>query len=177
MRAFPGSRMTVGVSGTQYLIRAHAASGREQGGCELSIVSPKLLRAGICAAALFALTACAELPGAACPAAGKRATAELLFGQSTSDPHLAGVSDAEFTHFLDREVSPRFPDGLTVIDAQGRWTGPGGLSVHEPSKMVMIVLPGRGDDSKKLDAVREAYKTRYHQESVLLMTHGDCVSF
>jgi hypothetical protein len=128
-------------------------------------------------AALLLLTACAELPGVSCPAAGKRATAELLFGQSTSDPHLPGVSDAEFTHFLDREVSPRFPDGLTVIDAQGRWTGPGGLSVHEPSKMVMIVLPGRADDARKLDAVREAYKTRYHQESVLLMTHGDCVSF
>jgi hypothetical protein len=43
--------------------------------------------------------------------------------------------------------------------------------------MVMIVLPGRDDDRRKLDAVREAYKTRFRQQSVLLMTHGDCVSF
>ncbi len=43
--------------------------------------------------------------------------------------------------------------------------------------MVMIVLPGRPDDRGKLDAVREAYKQRYHQQTVMLMTHGDCVSF
>jgi hypothetical protein len=43
--------------------------------------------------------------------------------------------------------------------------------------MVMIVLPGHRDDHQKLDAVREAYKQRFHQQSVLLMTHGDCVSF
>ena len=131
--------------------------------------------AAVGAAALFALSACASGP-ASC-SGNKRATAELLFGQSVADPHMSAVSDAEFTHFLDREVSTRFPDGLTVIDAQGRWTGSGGLPVHEPSKMVMIVLPGHADDSRKLDAVREAYKSKYHQESVLLLTHGDCVSF
>jgi hypothetical protein len=112
-----------------------------------------------------------------CPQEGQRATAELVFGRSSDDPTQPGVSETDFTRFLDEEVTPRFPDGLTVVDAQGRWSAPAGAAVHEQSKMVMIVLPGRADDHAKLDAVRDAYKKRYHQQSVLLMTHGDCVSF
>ena len=106
-----------------------------------------------------------------------RATAELVFGRSSDNTAHPSVTETDFTRFLDEEVTPRFPDGLTVIDAQGRWSAPAGQAVHEQSKMVMIVLPGRDDDRRKLDEVRAAYKTRYDQQSVLLMTHGDCVSF
>ena len=131
------------------------------------------------AAAAFAalLAGCAELPRYGCPKAGQRATAELVFGRSSDDPAHPLVSEAEFTRFLNEEVTPRFPDGLTVIDAQGRWRAPAGNAIREPSEMVMIVLPGHPDDRGKLDAVREAYKQRFHQQSVMLMTHGDCVSF
>jgi hypothetical protein len=106
-----------------------------------------------------------------------RATAELVFGRNSDDPAFSSVTEADFTRFLDKEVTPRFPDGLTVIDAQGRWSAPAGKAVQEQSKMVMIVLPGHADDRLKLDQVRAAYKARFHQQSVLLMTHGDCVSF
>jgi len=133
-----------------------------------------ILTAGILAAAL---AGCAYLPQNGCPRSGQRATAELVFGRSSDDVTHPSVTDADFTQFLDEEVSPRFPDGLTVIDAQGRWASPAGKAVAEQSKMVMIVLPGHPDDARKLDALREAYKLRYHQQSVMLMTHGDCVSF
>jgi hypothetical protein len=112
----------------------------------------------------------------ACPNGGDRTTAELVFGR-VSDDGAAGVSEADFASFLDGEVSPRFPEGLTVIDAEGRWNPPPGSMIREPAKLVMIVLPGAKDDSSKLDAVRAAYRLRFHQQSVLLMTHGDCVSF
>ena len=46
-----------------------------------------------------------------------RATAELVFGRSSDDAAHPSVSEADFTRFLDKEVTPRFPDGLTVIDA------------------------------------------------------------
>jgi hypothetical protein len=111
-----------------------------------------------------------------CDNGGFKATAELVFSR-VSDDGSDGVSEADFSKFLDAEVSPRFPEGLTVVDAEGRWTPPAGSMIREPAKMVMIVLPGRSDDGKKLEAVRVAYKTKYHQQSVLLMTHGDCVSF
>ena len=139
-----------------------------------------LRRAGglLIGAALAALVAgCASAPTNGCPKAGQRATAELIFGRSSEDPAHPLVTEAEFSKFLNDEATPRFPDGLTVIDAQGRWRAPAGTAIHEPSEMVMIVLPGHPDDRQRLDALRDAYKRRYHQQSVLLMTHGDCVSF
>lgn len=117
----------------------------------------------------------APAPAQPCPSGGQRQTAELVFGRVSSEG--PGVSEADFAHFLDQEVSPRFPDGLTIVDAQGRWTPPAGSAIHEPSKMVMIVLRGLPDDLAQLDAIREAYKRRYHQQSVLLMTRSACVSF
>ena len=49
--------------------------------------------------------------------------------------------------------------------------------IREPAKLVMIVLPGDKADSSKLEAVRQTYMKRFHQQSVLLMTRGDCDSF
>ena len=115
----------------------------------------------------------ADIP---CSDGGRKATAELVFGRVAEDGS-GGVSEADFAQFLDGEVSPRFPEGLTVIDAEGRMTPPAGSMIREPAKLVMIVLPGDKDDSGKLQAVRLAYEKRFHQQSVLLMTHGDCVSF
>ena len=130
-----------------------------------------------------ALSACVTHPpnlvtGAArpCPNGGYRQTAELVFGRVSGNGK-GGVSEVEFAKFLDGEVSPRFPQGMTVIDAEGRWTPPAGSMIRTPAKMVMIILPGNADDAKKLDAVRVAYKTRFHQPSALLMTTGDCASF
>ncbi len=111
-----------------------------------------------------------------CPDGGRKATAELVFGRVAEDGS-GGVSEAAFAQFLDGEVSPRFPEGLTVIDAEGRLNPPAGSMIREPAKLVMIVLPGDKDDNGKLQAVRLAYAKRFHQQSVLLMNHGDCVSF
>jgi hypothetical protein len=85
---------------------------------------------GFAAAALacVALAGC-ETPRYGCAKAGMRATAELVFGRSSDDPAHPSVSEADFTRFLNEEVTPRFPDGLTVIDAQGRWSAPAGNAV------------------------------------------------
>jgi hypothetical protein len=98
----------------------------------------------------------------------------MVFGRVSQDQ--PGVSEAEFARFLEAEVSPRFPDGLTVVDAQGRWTPPAGSEIHDPSKTVMIVLRGTGDDRAKLEAVRAAYTRLYHEPTVLMMTGPACVS-
>ena len=44
--------------------------------------------------------------------------ADLLFARNH-------VSEAGFARFLATEVTPRFPDGFTVIDAKGQWRAPG----------------------------------------------------
>jgi len=102
--------------------------------------------------------------------------AELLLGRKIGDR--LGVSEREFLNFLDREITPRFPDGLTVYDARGQWRDQErNLIVREPSKVVMIVLPGKPEDMARLSEVAEAYKKRFKQQSVGIVLRPACVSF
>jgi hypothetical protein len=102
--------------------------------------------------------------------------AELLFGRNIGSR--LGVSEAAWAHFVAREMTPRFPDGLTVTDAVGQWRDPGaGMIVFEPAKRVEIVLPGNGDDEARLDAIVAAYKRKFRQHSVGIIVRPGCVSF
>ncbi len=59
--------------------------------------------------------------------------AELLFGRDIG--HKLGVSEAAWTRFVAREMTPRFPDGLTITEATGQWRDPAdGTIVREPAK-------------------------------------------
>jgi hypothetical protein len=105
-----------------------------------------------------------------------RQVAELLFGRKIGDR--LGVSETQWGRFVDREISPRFPDGLSVLDARGAWRDTArNTIVHEPSKLVEIVLPGKPDDVAQLNAIAQAYKARFHQQSVGIVVRGACVSF
>lgn len=112
----------------------------------------------------------------ACPAGQEQLrTAQLFFGRNVgSQP---GVSQAAFQKFVDEELTPRFPDGLTVMDGGGQWRGSENQLIREAAKVVLIVLPKRGDSSQRIESVRAAYKTRFKQDSVLLVTQAACVSF
>jgi hypothetical protein len=140
----------------------------------------RALGALIAAVGLAGLTACATRPAPeplpACPA-GQEAhrTAQLFFGRNIGDK--PGVSDADFRRFMDEDVTPKFPDGLTVLDGGGQWRGAENKLIREASKVVLVVLPKGRDVSGRIEAVRTAYKARFHQESVLLITQASCVSF
>jgi hypothetical protein len=112
----------------------------------------------------------------ACPS-GLRpaATAELFFGRDIGDA--PGVSDEDWRGFVDTEISPRFPSGLSVNDVYGQWRAPDGKFVREPSKAVLLVLAGTRGEARRLQAVREAYRAQFHQQSVLLVEQRACVSF
>jgi hypothetical protein len=102
-------------------------------------------------------------------------TAELVFGRNIGG--VMGVSDADWKAFLDLEVSPRFPDGLTVHEAAGQWRGPNGALIAEPSKVLLLVLSGAPGEAEKVEAIRAAYKARFRQDSVLLVKRQACVGF
>ena len=131
----------------------------------------------IVGSALLMLAGCASGPrelASGCVASSEKPTAELLFGRVADGA--TSVSEQEFRRFISREVSPRFPDGLTVVNANGRWTPPTGAEVGRQPKLVMIVLHGAADDQAKLAAIRAAYLAQYHQQSVLLPTGPGCVT-
>ncbi len=97
--------------------------------------------------------------------------ADLLFGRTH-------VSEASWARFLAIEVTPRFPDGFTVIDAKGQWREPGGQKIsRERSKLLMIAMPPGADNEERLQKIIEAYKTRFKQQSVGLIVRPACVSF
>lgn len=119
------------------------------------------------------LSGCAVLPESRCPAGLAPMTqAELFFGLSI--PSGGEVTEPDWQHFADEEITPRFPDGLTIEDARGQWKGASGI-IHEHAKHLLIVLPS--GETAKLEAIRAAYKSRFHQESVLLLESRVCGSF
>ena len=129
-----------------------------------------MMRAGALMAVL-ALAGCATQPKTmACPAGqSELRTAQIFLGA-------AKASDIEIRRFVDAEVTPRFPDGVTVVDGGGQWKGDGNQLIREAAKVVLIVLPAKGDPTTQVEAVRTAYRTRFKQESVVVMPPAACVA-
>ena len=102
--------------------------------------------------------------------------AELIFGRSIGGR--IEVNDEQWMLFVDEEITPRFPDGLTVFDAAGQWRDKTTKKItRESSKIVLIVLPGGADDLARLNEVVAAYKRSFRQQSVGMILRPACVSF
>lgn len=126
-------------------------------------------------AVLTTFAAPAMAQGLVCPDPLKpMVRAELFFGR-TIDGRL-GVSEAQWARFVAAELTPRFPDGLTVLDGKGQWRGPSGL-VRESSKIVIVVTADDGGARERIAAVTRAYITRFRQKSVGLLTQPVCAAF
>lgn len=133
-----------------------------------------VLIAGFTAAAL--LSGCTVLPQACVPPAQSMVSAELSFGRNIGGR--LGVSEAAFADFLAREITPRFPDGLTVVDARGQWRdAERSRVIREPSKLVLLTFPDDVARREQLTAIADAYKKRFRQQSVLISLRTSCVTF
>jgi hypothetical protein len=101
---------------------------------------------------------------------------ELLFGRNIGGK--LGVTESRWAAFLAREVTPRFPDGLTVFDTSGQWSDAKTKKVvREPSKIVRIIMPADAQANDKIDAIASAYKKQFRQDSVGVLSRPACVSF
>ena len=115
---------------------------------------------------------------AACTAPSPAAEPAVIGEHGVQQNLGAGGSEVEWIDFVAREVTPRFPDGFTVVDAAGQWRDARrGSILHEGSKLIEIVLPGGSDDRVKIEAIAEAYKRRFEQQSVGLIINQACVRF
>jgi hypothetical protein len=95
------------------------------------------------------------------------ARTELFFGSAKPDG--SEVTMEEFQQFLDDEITPRFPDGLTLLMGLGQFRGSSGVIIQERSMLLILLYPVevRRDSSVKIEEIREAYKKLFQQESVL----------
>jgi hypothetical protein len=103
---------------------------------------------------------------------------KLYFGLGPVDQPDKGVSEAQWREFLDREVTPRFPSGLSVVDVYGQWQGTKNPTPSRlRSKLLMIDYPDTGQNREKIEAIRAAWKRQTGQLSVLRVTQPADVSF
>src|SRR5437660_10849574 len=122
---------------------------------------------------LIAALAILATPGFAqqsCPAAQQpMLDIELLLGRGKA-------SDARWAQFLAREVTPRFPDGLTVYETTGQWRDPATkIIAPEKSRVLRIIAPADAA-ADKIAAVAQAYKKQFRQKSVGIVTRQVCAS-
>jgi hypothetical protein len=90
---------------------------------------------------------------------------ELFFGTAKPD---GVVTDAEFRAFLDQEITPRFPDGLTLLTGSGQFRSDD-VIVKENSYLLILLYPVEDAkaSNRKIEAIRRRYVTQFAQESVL----------
>jgi hypothetical protein len=106
------------------------------------------------------------------------ADTKLYFGLGPADHPEMGVSEAQWREFLDKEVTPRFPSGLSVVEVYGQWQG-----VKQPaperlrSKMLIVDYPDSQGNRDKIDAIRSAWKKITGDQSVLRVTQPVDLSF
>jgi len=85
-------------------------------------------------------------------------------------------ADAAWRAFLATVVTPRFPDGLTVLEGAGQWRGPRGIE-RERSRVIVILHVPDATSDRRVEDIRDAYKARFKQRSVLRVDSTACVSF
>ena len=88
----------------------------------------------------------------------------------------AAGSAAAWRRFLAEVVTPRFPDGLTVLEGRGQWRGPHGLA-REPTRILVVFYRPDATSEARIEAIRALYKQRFHQRSVLRADSSACVAF
>ena len=135
----------------------------------------------ICTTAALAVLALAAAPALRadsppCPAGTDRwIEYRLFFGRSQGTSEV--VTDEAWRAFLAEEITPRFPDGLSVLDAAGQWRDASGTIVRERSKLVLILAEPGAEGMQRTDEIAQAYKSAFGQESVLRTVTTACVSF
>jgi hypothetical protein len=141
----------------------------------------------------LALTACTDhRPAAANPSTAPTLTGDpahpgvtqgwvdtkLYFGLGLADHPDNGISEAHWRDFLDHEVTPRFPNGLSVIDVYGQWQGKTQTTPERlRSKLLIIDYPDTQENRDKVDTIRAAWKKLTGDQSVLRVTQPADVSF
>jgi hypothetical protein len=126
----------------------------------------------------------ALIPASASAGPPKRPTAasevwvrtELYFGTMRADNQ--PVTEAEFGGFVEKEVTERFPDGLTLLTGYGQFRNSSGAIIREKSFVLVLFYPPQQQDAnKRIQEIRELYKAAFNQESVLRVDGFSVVSF
>ena len=92
---------------------------------------------------------------------------ELFFGRNKPDGNR--VSRREWERFLDDVITPRFPEGLTVLEGTGRFLNSRGEVEQERTFVLVLLYPlaAQMDKNLRIEEIRDLYKLAFQQQSVL----------
>ncbi|MBL8472139.1 MAG: DUF3574 domain-containing protein [Rhodocyclaceae bacterium] len=132
--------------------------------------------AALVAALVLATPGCAPLPPDGATPMQARVVERLYFGRAI--PGGGSVSEDDWSTFVAQEVTPRFPDGLTLLRAEGQWrdAATGGL-VREPTMVLELIHAGDAATDARVAAIAAAYKRRFQQDAVLRVRGTAAVAF
>lgn len=105
--------------------------------------------------------------------------ARIYCGRNMPDNGFVSTSDLE--DFVNKEVTPRFPDGFTMLPGMGAWRetrvildGETGLPEVPQTKveqtMIFEILYSTEEQAKLIGQIAGLYKKRFKQDAVLLVT-------
>ncbi|QGZ52806.1 DUF3574 domain-containing protein [Streptomyces sp. QHH-9511] len=109
-----------------------------------------------------------ETPVPVTPTRGKPyVETRLFFGTERPDGG-PDVTDPQFMAFVDAEVTPLFPDGLTVQDGRGQWRDRNGTIERERSYELILLYPATEARLRDplIERIRDTYEQGFGQESV-----------
>ena len=131
------------------------------------------MRSAVAASVLSLLATPALAQQSCAPPLEPMLRVEFYFGMGVAGRR--PVSDREWARFVNHELTHRFP-GLTVLDARGAWRQ-GQHEMREHTKLVVVVTADGPATRNQIAEIGEAYKQRFHQSSVGIVTQPVCAAF
>ena len=128
------------------------------------------------------LAAPAMAQEAACPFAGQSAqlVVQVFFGQSVR--HAAGdadlISRRAWERFVADTITPALPAGFTLYAASGQWQDPATQVIgREPTQVLVVAAPDSPEFRAGIEAIAAAYRRRFQQRLVGIVSTPGCSSF
>jgi len=91
---------------------------------------------------------------------------DLYFGQTK--PGGGVITEAEWRNFREDQIARVFKEGSTIISSIGSWYDPESHKlITEPSYVVVYFYKRSSQISQQIDSLRNWYKARFQQQSVL----------
>ena len=82
--------------------------------------------------------------------------------------------EAEWAAFVAEIVTPRFPDGLSVLNVEGQHRDPAGRIIRERTKLLVVVVFDAPAHHAKVGEIVAAYNRRFGQHGVFRAEHPVC---
>jgi hypothetical protein len=139
------------------IVRAGQSLRRKSGNIAMKVAA---LRRALRRAVLVSLLALPMLASAPAEAAEAIQTT-IYFGLRTENG--AGVSEQGWTQFLAETITPRFPDGLTVLEAYGQSDrhAADGTVVGQLTRVLIVVHPATPEAAAAIAEIKAAWRERY----------------